>query len=882
MRSCDTILFPPTLTRELDYVIAKVGGTPAGAAKLPTNAKARRQPSPSHRLAPEPARRIPFERSLLRRLLASRLLQFISSHQPISPFLSPPQNVIVAKGLVESLQAKWGITLEVLGEFKGQALEGATYRHPLAGRVSPVVMGGDYITTESGTGLVHTAPGHGQEDYLTGMKYGLPLLSPVDGDGKFTAEAGEEFVGKSVLSDGTAAVIGALERTGCLVLEEAYKHKYPYDWRTKEPTIFRATEQWFASVEGFREAALTAVGEVNWVPAVGEKRITVRFWACSRSPSFCLPRREGREIRIPEGRLLGWSVKNKPSMNECLDPSLARSLALCSPQPMVAGRNDWCISRQRTWGLPIPAFFDKVTGEAVMDADSIAHIQAVFAKHGSDAWWTLDLKELLPEKLHARADSLRKGTDTMDVWFDSGSSWAGVVDTRPDLRWPADLYLEGSDQHRGWFQSSLLTSVAARGKAPYKQVLTHGFVLDEKGFKMSKSLGNVVDPRLVIDGGKDEKQQPPYGADVLRLWVSSVDYTSDVLIGPAILKQMSEHYRKIRGTLRFLLGNLDDFDPAKHTVVWADLPEVDRFALSRLGALQAEVEAGYASFQFARVFQAINTFTSAFLSNFYLDTAKDRLYIRSEDGHARRACQTVLWAVLRAMQAAIAPIMPHMAEDSYQATATARGGAAGANTDSVFQQPWPAASPEWASLSDADVAFWESLLLLRAEVNKVFEAARVDKVVGANLDGKLSLHVADAAFRARLSTFADKAAEADGVDELRYLLLVSEVRTLANISISYHLSLFLDLSLPCPATPVLPRLCCSTRRSCLLSRHFCLEMQSTRRAGALPHGTNVEHSAFPPPFRACDYVLRWSWSRPRRRQRAPHTAARRRSRGLAR
>lgn len=689
---------------------------------------------------------------------------FSDSHRP-API--QPQTIIVAKGLVESLQAKWGLALEVIAEAKGAQLEGAKYRHPLCARESPVVIGGDYITTESGTGLVHTAPGHGQEDYLTGMKYGLPLLSPVDGDGKFTAEAGEEFAGKSVLSDGTEAVVKALEREGCLVLEEAYKHKYPYDWRTKQPTIFRATEQWFASVEGFRESALGAVGSVSWVPAVGEKRITVRSrWLFAGKANCCCSFFSSYRSACCGG----VDVRAFLSSSSLTPSSRLRSRPRL--QPMVAGRNDWCISRQRTWGVPIPAFFDKATGEVLMDADTIAHVQSVFAKHGSDAWWTLEVADLLPDKYKSRADSLRKGTDTMDVWFDSGSSWAGVVDTRKGLRWPADLYLEGSDQHRGWFQSSLLTSVAARGKAPYKQVLTHGFVLDEKGFKMSKSLGNVVDPRLVIDGGKDEKQQPAYGADVLRLWVSSVDYTSDVLIGPSILKQTSEQYRKIRGTLRFLLGNLDDFDPKRDAVPYAQLPAVDRFALSRLSELMAEVKAGYDSYQFARAFQAINTFTAAFLSNFYLDTAKDRLYIRAGEGKARRACQTVLHAVLGSMQAAIAPVMPHMAEDCFQATPAPlkRAGA-----ESVFQQRWPEPSAEWGALPAAEVAFWESVLLLRGEVNKVIEAARVDKVVGANLDAKVLLHVTEGPFRERLGAFADRAADTDGVDELRFLFLVSEV-----------------------------------------------------------------------------------------------------------
>ncbi len=650
--------------------------------------------------------------------------------KPRSGVVAPGARLIVAQGLIGTLEAKWGVSLRTLGAFPGTALDGAVYTHPLVARgapfdrACPVVVGGDYITTEAGTGLVHTAPGHGQDDYIVGMRCGLPLLSPVDDDGNFTEEAGAALAGKAVLSDGNDAVVEALHAEGGLLLEEAYGHKYPYDWRSKQPTIFRATEQWFASVEGFRDDALAAVSGVTWVPSVGEKRIT----------------------------------------------------------PMVAGRADWCISRQRTWGVPIPVFYDTESNAPLMDAASIAHIQGVFAAKGSDAWWLLDIEALLPEQHRHLAPRLRKGTDTMDVWFDSGSSWAGVVDARSGLRLPADLYLEGSDQHRGWFQSSLLTSVAARGAAPYKAVLTHGFVLDERGYKMSKSLGNVVDPRLVIEGGKDEKTEPAFGADVLRLWVASVDYTSDVLIGPALLRQLSETYRKVRGTLRYLLGNLHDFDPAAHAVPWEKLPAADRVALRRLGALTREVEEAYGAYAFSRAFSALNAFTVVFLSSFYLDCAKDRLYVRSPDAPSRRAAQTVLAAALRAMTAALAPLAPHMAEDAFRATPfsyDSPGGAAGgtASCISVFQAGWPETPSEWLTPATPgapdEPAFWDALLLLRAEVNKLLEAARVDKALGASLEARVMLHVTEPAFAARLAGFADKPGEPDGTDELRYLLIVS-------------------------------------------------------------------------------------------------------------
>lgn len=400
--------------------------------------------------------------------------------------------LIVAKDLVESLSNTLDCELTIKTVIKGEELELSTYKHPLFDRESPVVIGGDYITTESGTGLVHTAPGHGLEDYMTGQKYHLPILSPVDDKGNFTEEAGE-FQGLNVLKDANQAIIDALTAKGSLLKEEAYAHKYPYDWRTKKPTIFRATEQWFASVDGFRDLALKAIKEVKWIPSQGENRIT----------------------------------------------------------PMVADRSDWCISRQRSWGLPIPVFYDEETNEPLLNEETINHVRDIIREKGSDAWWELSVDELLPESYRNNGKTYRKGMDTMDVWFDSGSSWAAVANQREELKYPVDLYLEGSDQHRGWFQSSLLTSVAVNGIAPYKTVLTHGFVLDEKGMKMSKSLGNVVDPNLIINGGKNQKQQPPYGADVLRLWVSSTDYSGDVRIGDNIIKQLADVYRKIRNTARF-------------------------------------------------------------------------------------------------------------------------------------------------------------------------------------------------------------------------------------------------------------------------------------------------------------------------------------------
>lgn len=623
-------------------------------------------------------------------------------------FPSKFKYLIVAKDLIGRLSDLLGTTLTEKATMMGRLLEHCTYRHPLFDRQSEILIGGDYVTTDSGTGLVHTAPGHGQEDYQVGLRYGLPLLSPVDDNGDFTEEAGQ-FAGLNVLGEGNSTVIQALADAGSLLKEEPYVHKYPYDWRTKKPTIFRATEQWFASVEGFRDAALAAIANVTWIPAQGENRIT----------------------------------------------------------PMVAERSDWCISRQRSWGVPIPVFYDEETGEPLLNEETIAYVQAIVAEKGSDAWWELSVGELLPEQYRGRA--YRKGTDTMDVWFDSGSSWAAVLQQRDDLRYPADLYLEGSDQHRGWFQSSLLTSVAVNGYAPYKTVLTHGFTLDEQGRKQSKSLGNVVDPMTVIEGGKNQKEEPPYGADILRLWVSSVDYTNDVPIGKTILKQMADVYRKIRNTARFLLGNLHDFDPAKDAVPYEQLPELDRYMLHRITEVFNDVQDAFESFQFFRFFQAVQNFCAVDLSNFYLDIAKDRLYISAVDSLRRRSCQTILAIAVENLARAIAPVLCHMAEDIWQAIPYPTP------YKSVFEAGWVKLDSEWNAPELAEK--WETLRQVRAEVNKVLEKARAEKEIGSSLEAKVLLYVPDAQLRQTLAALnpSDSLASRNGVDELRYLFLTSQV-----------------------------------------------------------------------------------------------------------
>jgi len=619
-------------------------------------------------------------------------------------------HLVVAAELREGLETSLELTLTPLLSVKGAALEGIVYRHPLLERTSPVLIGGDTITTEAGTGLVHTAPGHGVDDFNTGKKAGLPVLCPVDEAGTLTAEAGP-FAGTNVLKDANPTIIAALEATGLLLKQERYAHRYPYDWRTKKPTIFRATEQWFASVEGFRAAALEAIAAVEWLPASGRNRI----------------------------------------------------------EAMVSERGDWCISRQRTWGVPIPVFYHRETGEVLLNEATLAHIQALIAEHGADVWWQRDEAGLLPEPYAAEANQWRKGTDTMDVWFDSGSSWAGVLQER-GLHYPADLYLEGSDQHRGWFQSSLLTSVAVNGHAPYRRVLTHGFTLDEKGRKMSKSLGNVVDPAVLVEGGNNQKQEPAYGADVLRLWVSSVDYSADVPLGPGIVKQLADVYRKVRNTARYLLGNLHDFDPRPQAeggdaVAYAELPLLDQWMLQRTAALIDSVTGDFKRYEFYRFFQALQNFCVVDLSNVYLDIAKDRLYVSGAAEFRRRSCQTVLSLVVERLAGLIAPVLCHMAEDIWQNLPYPVSEA------SVFERGWPTAPMEWRQPElETPMA---AILELRALVNRQLESCRSGGQLGASLEAQVQLELtAEAAPLAEALNWLEGSAH-PSVDNLADWLLVS-------------------------------------------------------------------------------------------------------------
>lgn len=626
--------------------------------------------------------------------------------------------IAIAKDLVATVAAKLGTdeTTKVVTVVKGKDLVGIEYKHPLQkGLTCRVVVGGDYITTETGTGLVHTAPGHGYEDYQTGLREGLELASPVDDAGKFTAEAANgEFAGLAVLKEGNEAVLEALASNNMLLLEEKYKHKYPYDWRTKKPTIFRATEQWFISLDGFRDDVIGEIENVKWYPESGINRI----------------------------------------------------------RSMVSGRGDWCISRQRTWGVPIPVFYDDETGKSLMNAEIVSYVKNIVASRGSDAWWELEADELLPESYRGR--NLRKGRDTMDVWFDSGSSWAAVAALRKELKYPADIYLEGSDQHRGWFQSSILTSVATRGKAPYEKVLTHGFVLDQNGVKMSKSIGNVIDPMSIIDGGNNKKTEPAYGSDILRLWVSSVDYSVDVMIGKDIMKQVFDVYRKLRNTARYMVGNIHDFDPATDAVPYELLPSLDKYMLSKMVALSKEVEESYESFAFFRVFQAMQRFAVVELSNFYLDIAKDRLYISEMDSIRRRSCQTVVAHVVESFARSLAPILPHMSEDLWQKLPykPVSNNESFPSPVSIFQSGWAEIRQEWENVDPEVITTWNVVLDARDAVNKVLEAARVGKTLGASMEAAVTIFAPNVSDTEALKSllYCD-----NSVDELRRAFIVSNV-----------------------------------------------------------------------------------------------------------
>ncbi len=578
---------------------------------------------------------------------------------------------ILAKGLLHDvlLNLGWDKSFRLLGPIDPRRLERREAEHPLYGRPSLIVLA-DYVTLDAGTGLVHTAPGHGREDYETGRRYGLDIYSPVDDEGRFTGEVGEKFSGQRVF-EANQAVNAALREAGALLWEGKVTHSYPHCWRCKGPVIFRATEQWFISMEeeGLRERALAEVGRVRWVPSYGEERI----------------------------------------------------------RAMLEGRPDWCISRQRSWGVPIVMFYCPGCQKPFVTPEAVEHVARIFEREGADAWYAREASELLPGGTTCpecgSGGPFTKETDILDVWFDSGVSHAAVLEQRQQLSWPADMYLEGSDQHRGWFQSSLLTSVATRGQAPFRTVLTHGFVVDGEGRKMSKSLGNVIAPAEVIKS---------HGAEVLRLWVAAEDYRDDIRLSPEILSRLTEAYRRIRNTARFLLGNLYDFDPAEGRVDYSRLPEIDRFALHRLQGLIARVRRSYERFEFHAVYHGLHNFCVVDMSSFYLDVLKDRLYTSPRKSEARRAAQTVLHEVLRALVTLMAPVLSFTAEEVW-------GYLPGRQAEpSVHLAPMAEVRGEY--LDAALAGRWERLLEVRSEVLKPLEAARKEKVIGHPLEAAVTLY----------------------------------------------------------------------------------------------------------------------------------------------
>ena len=577
---------------------------------------------------------------------------------------------IMAKELVESAMKAAKITEYTVSEasLKGKELEYIKYRHPFIDRVSPIIVG-DHVTLESGTGCVHTAPGHGVEDFEVCVNHypEIPIIVPVDGDGKLTEEAGE-FCGLTT-NDANKAILTKLTELNALFAVEKIIHQYPHCWRCKSPIIFRATEQWFCSIDGFKEEACKAIDTVKWIPEWGGDRI----------------------------------------------------------KGMVMDRSDWCISRQRTWGVPIPIFYCKDCGKPIINEDSINAIANLYEKEGSDAWYKYEANEILPEgfKCECGCTEFTKEMDIMDVWFDSGVSHAAVCNEEHGLRWPADLYLEGADQYRGWFQSSLLTSVAAKGSAPYKAVCTHGWVVDGEGKAMHKSLGNGMSPDEVTE---------KFGADILRTWVASSDYHADIRISQDILKQLSDAYRKIRNTARFILSNLGDFNPDTDSVSVEKLDGIDKWAMARMDEIIEKCKAAYDKFDFHIVYSTMRDFCTIDLSNFYLDILKDRLYVEKADSESRRAAQTVIYNILRTMTLYLAPVISFTAEEIWGYMPRSEKD----DAESVFFNRLPEKSG--VSADEEFMEKWEKIDELRDIVNKALEEARGQKLIGKSLEAKVTLN----------------------------------------------------------------------------------------------------------------------------------------------
>ncbi len=599
-----------------------------------------------------------------------------------------PQRFIVAAELAKTVMDRVGIEhFHQLGFCKGEALELLRFNHPFYDFNVPVICG-DHVTTESGTGVVHTAPGHGQEDFAVGQKYKLEVANPVGSNGVYLPDT-ELFAGQHVLK-ANDNVIEVLKEKGALLHHHAYEHSYPHCWRHKSPIIFRATPQWFISMEkaGLRAKALEEIKQVQWIPDWGQNRI----------------------------------------------------------EAMVDGRPDWCISRQRTWGVPIALFVHKETSELHPNTlDLIENVAQAVEKEGIQAWWDLDASAMLG----ADADQYEKVLDTLDVWFDSGATHYAVVNQREEFAGQeADMYLEGSDQHRGWFQSSLLTSVAIKNHAPYKQVLTHGFTVDGQGRKMSKSIGNVVSPQDVMN---------KLGGDILRLWVASTDYTGEMTVSDEILKRSADAYRRIRNTARFLLANLNGFNPATDMVSPKDMVVADRWAVGKALQAQQEIIVAFEECNFHQVAQRLMQFCSIEMGSFYLDIIKDRQYTAKAGGHAHRSCQTALFHIIEALVRWMAPIMSFTADEIWNEMP-------GERSKFVFTETWYAALFALDDAENMNDAFWTSLLKVRSAVNKVLEQARADKTLGGSLEAEVTLYV-DETLGARLNALGD---------ELRFILLTSK------------------------------------------------------------------------------------------------------------
>ncbi|PYM90221.1 MAG: isoleucine--tRNA ligase [Candidatus Rokuibacteriota bacterium] len=555
----------------------------------------------------------------------------------------------------------------VLASVVGERLVGHGYRHPWIAREGKIAAA-EFVGMDQGTGLVHIAPGHGEEDYELGKSLGLRIYNPVDDDGRFIAEV-EGFEGLTVW-DANPKIIERLKAVGMLIAQRPLDHTYPHCWRCKNPTLFRATEQWFIELDkkGFRANALEAIKrDVEWIPPWGEDRI----------------------------------------------------------YNMVAHRSEWVISRQRVWGVPIVAFYCTACGELLLEERIVEHVSGIFRSgRGADEWFAREARDLLPPGTRCAkcgGDGFRKETDILDVWFDSGCSHAAVLEARPELRWPAEMYIEGSDQHRGWFQSSLLESIGTRGAPPYKAVITHGFFMDAEGRKMSKSLGNVITLEELL---------PKYGVEILRLWVTSEDYTQDIRVSIEILERLADAYRRIRNTFRFLLGNLGDFDPARDRQSYARMDEVDRWILDRLARLIGRVRRAYEEYEFHTVFHGVHNFCAVDLSALYLDVIKDRLYTSLPDDARRRAAQTTCYEIFAALTRLMAPILTFTSEEAWRHLP-------GTRSESVHFERFPDPPREW--LDDTLQRDWDRLLEVRREVAKALETARAEKLIGSALEAAVRI-----------------------------------------------------------------------------------------------------------------------------------------------